>query len=147
MSAATLTISDQHVGTLLMFRRETVRKLSGYQDQTSWSLEQSWSKPSERNIRKLAESEPKRLLDLMKTFEPPALALAARIAGSLIEDEAVADVLLEVLNHEYAYVREAAAYGLANHLTDEARAALEKVGTMDPSMAVREAAEQVLDLE
>lgn len=74
------------------------------------------------------------------------LTFAAEIAGCRINESAsVRPVLLDLLRHPDAIVREGAIYGIAHHLDDEVRMTLAMMSEYDPSGCIRECAREALE--
>ena len=95
----------------------------------------------------LSSRFPKELLKLVSStvLPPPALTFAAEIAGRTLSSEAVRAVLVPLLNHENALVREGAIYGLREHADDSVIEKLRGLAARDLSPGVRQAASDTLD--
>jgi HEAT repeat protein len=96
----------------------------------------------------LAERHPKVLVALLKAgiLEVADLTFAAEIAGNEISDSAlIRPVLLKLLEHPSAVVREGTLYGLANHLDESSRAIVGELAKNDPSPGVRTTAKDLLE--
>ena len=94
-----------------------------------------------------AINEPTRLLEAMQSGElrPTLLTYAAEIAGKRLGSSTVVAILLSLLTHDAAIVREGAVYGLSYHTTFmEVVDVLRRVATEDPSPGVRSAASDVI---
>lgn len=98
--------------------------------------------PSEELFEQLAVDDPDRLLEMMGSNElrPALLTYAAEIAGRGIPTAKCVPVLLHLLGHEAAVVREGAIYGLAEHEGDEITLVFRQLAETDPSAGVRAAA-------
>ncbi|TKC97114.1 HEAT repeat domain-containing protein [Polyangium fumosum] len=106
-----------------------------------------WTEPCEAAFDYLAQRWPEQLITLMEhgNLEPADLTFAAEIAGRTVEGSSIRRVLLKLLEHPKAVVREGAIYGLGAHLDEPVRAALRRLALYDPSNAVRAAASDALD--
>ena len=106
-----------------------------------------WQSPCEAMFEFLAAHYPDALLQLvgLQKLKPTDLTFAAEIVGRLRDGERVRSVLIPLLQHRAAVVREGAIYGLANHIDVEVKRLLLKLVDWDPSPVIRVAAEEVLD--
>ncbi len=117
------------------------------------STEQQWTSEwaprppqlSEEDFYRLAEEAPDQLIALVNanTLRPSDLTFAAEALGE-VHSSPAKEALLRLLQNDAALVREGAVYGLADHLDEDARAALRRVGESDSSPGVRESALEVL---
>ena len=105
----------------------------------------------EDDLRKMSAEA---LAQAMRTNEldDTCLTFAAEILGQLDTEHAYFPALVELLQHEKAYVREGAVYGLWNYCRDETsgtawycRDCLREVSIADLSHEVRAAARDALD--
>ncbi len=107
---------------------------------------------NENMLEFVAENDPEKLLLLINSgnLDTPDLALAAEIAGTISVQNLVVPVLLDLLSHESAVVREGAIYGLAPSIrwSSQARVALSRhcIPGDEPSLGVRQAAKEALEL-
>ncbi len=94
----------------------------------------------------LAESAPIELINLVRAdvLEPHDLTYAAEALGRIADEKKVAPILLRLLSHASAVVREGAVYGLGMHLSKKVVKKLQKVHRGEPSPGVRQAIEEVL---
>ena len=102
--------------------------------------------PSEFEFWVLAEYDPERLIGMIKArMSDSDMRLAAEALGMASVREAI-NVLLDLSEHPSAVVREAAVYGLADHIIEEPFCAdvLGMLALNDPSLAVRTAAIKAL---
>ncbi len=102
--------------------------------------------PSEALFERLAVENPARLLAMLISSElkPSMLTYAAEIAGRSLPTHQVAPLLIKLLSHESAVVREGAVYGLEEHSGQEVTNELRRVFETDPSPGVRTAAKGAL---
>lgn len=103
--------------------------------------------PTEAELRALAAQNPAQLIRLLRErrLSVAGLTNAAEIAGALPTKE-VAPILLELLAHPSAVVREGAVLGLGRHVDDDAvRAKLHTIAESDASSGVRATARDMLD--
>ena len=103
--------------------------------------------PSEALFERLAAENPQRLLAMLVANElrPALLTYAAEIAGRTLPSEMCVPVLVPLLYHESALVREGTVYGLAEHLDELVTSELRKVSNNDSSAGVRAAATGTLE--
>src|SRR5712664_970496 len=104
--------------------------------------------PSQDNFEYLARHDAPRLLRWIASgdLSDAALTFAAEAAGFIANSIAVVAVLLPLLHHTSAHVREGAVYGLQRHLREpQARDALRHAAEADESAGVREAALEALE--
>jgi len=104
--------------------------------------------PSQENFEYLARHDAPRLLRWIASGDLPdaALTFAAEAAGLIANSIVVVTVLLPLLGHTSAPVREGAVYGLQRHLSEpRARDALRHAADADESAGVREAAQEALE--
>lgn len=96
----------------------------------------------------LAHNNPQALYELLGsgTLSSADLTFAAEAAGELIVlGERVRDILVALLYHADAVVREGVLYGLAmGSISHEHRERIAKLAESDPSPGVRQAASEVL---
>jgi HEAT repeat protein len=106
-----------------------------------------WREPCESAFEYLSVTYPDSLLALIRSnrLAPSDLTFAAEIAGRIAGHESVRAVLVPLLAHAEAVVREGAIYGLTRHLDAPTRALLERLAIEDRSAAVRTAARDALD--
>lgn len=111
-------------------------------------LTKKWSGPCEAAFEFLSINYPAQLIRLMKLarLEAADLTFAAEIVGDVHDHSAVLSILLPLLEHDEAVVREGAVYGLSKHLDGTVREALGRIAEIDPSCVVRRAAIDVLEL-
>lgn len=77
--------------------------------------------------------------------DPVDLSFAAENAGCESDDgPAVREVLLPLLQHNKAIVREGAIYGLMNHLDDSVLKEFKRLATEDPNPSIREVVEDIV---
>lgn len=102
--------------------------------------------PSEALFERLAVENPARLLAMLISSElkPSMLTYAAEIAGRNLPTHQVAPLLIKLLSHESAVVREGAVYGLEEHSGQEVTNELRRISETDPSPGVRTAAKGAL---
>ena len=95
---------------------------------------------------RLAAENPERLVAFIRTGElsTGALALAAELLGHA-PAEIAEPILLELLQHSNALVREGAVYGAYLHRTPAIGAAVQHNARCDVSEGVRDAAQDTLD--
>lgn len=100
-------------------------------------------------FRQLVSSDPGRLAKIIReeNLKPSQLTFAVEIFGEIEDSPLVIDVLLPMLDHDSALVREGVIYGLSEHLTKEVKARLKDIAYNDSSMEIRNIALQLLDLE
>lgn len=103
--------------------------------------------PSEALFERLAVEDPERLLAMLVSNElrPALLTYAAEIAGRGLPSEQCVPVLIQLLHHGAAVVREGAVYGLAEHPGEVVTAKLRQVAENDSSAGVRAAATGALE--
>jgi HEAT repeat protein len=96
---------------------------------------------------RLASEQPDRLLWLVQggSLRPSQLTFAAEAVGLLSDSKAVRRVLVPLLGHPEAVVREGAIYGIANHLDEETTKRIKAIAATDSSPGVRQAASESLD--
>jgi hypothetical protein len=83
---------------------------------------------------------------IMAGMDPSSLTFAAEILGRHDADAVFSKVLIDLLRHPSAVVREGAVYGLGCYRpTLELRVTLELTSTTDTSPGVRAAAQDMLD--
>lgn len=101
---------------------------------------------SEASFERLARENPEQLIGIIETgkLAPALLTYAAEIAGKALPSSKVAPILLKLLAHESAVVREGAIYGLAGHAEQRVKDSLRKLAETDSSPAVRMAAAEIL---
>jgi HEAT repeat protein len=85
------------------------------------------------------------ILRYLSTSPLATLSFAAEAAGNIEEFSSVRDILLNLLKHKSALVREGAIYGLARHIDEEMFDTIRNIGFNDPSPGVREAALEAID--
>lgn len=95
----------------------------------------------------LAVNHPQDLLRLVdsKLLTPPTLTFAAEISGRIADSQGVRLVLVPLLDHPHALVREGAIYGLLEHVDPDVLGELTTLAERDPSPGVRQAATNTLD--
>ena len=101
--------------------------------------------PSKEEMKKLAKEDPDKLIKEMRRMRWPDLSNAAEILGNQCQLSKARDYLIELTRHMNASVRERAVYGLSVWDDEETIEALKRLDK-DPSPAVREAAEDALEL-
>lgn len=104
---------------------------------------------SEVHFVHLAETDPRELLSWIQTIlanDPPLLTFAAEAAGRIRQTPWVVSVLVPLLRHPEAVVREGAVYGLIPHLNTslDARSSLRELLVSEPSRGVRTSIEEAL---
>ncbi len=123
-----------------------VRPLEPWQEvlrpEVALAVSRRWPMPCEELFEHLAASYP---AELAKLIEAPVLAsadltFAAEALGRTTNSDRVRRVLVPLLKHPSAIVREGAIYGLQLHLNPQTREALAAVAASDPSEGVRTAA-------
>lgn len=94
--------------------------------------------------RSMSEAD---LLTVLSSAEssPLTLTFAAEVAGERLPSSKVRPLLLALLHHDSAVVREGAIYGLAHCLDEAVIEALDQVATFDSSAAVRVAASGTIE--
>lgn len=104
--------------------------------------------PCEDLFRELATSDPDRLVWMLeKELSVADISIAAEVAGSHLPGEKVVPVLIRLLQHQRAVVREGALLGLSYHLhRGDAMGAMRKVLMTDPSQVIREVADELLQM-
>ncbi len=100
----------------------------------------------EARLEELANKDPDALLALISSrkLRPTILTYAAEQAGLIKDTLAVTLALVPLLDYPEAYVREGALYGLSSHLTFGVRYRLELLVITDPSIIIRDIAQQIL---
>jgi len=96
----------------------------------------------------MARSNPSGLLELLfkENISPADLTFAASAAGDIPDSELVVPMLLKLLEHKSAIVREGAIYGLSNYLpSDTIYDKFRELRSSDHSTGVRETLAQILD--
>lgn len=116
-------------------------------DDLAFAVSLRWREPCEAAFEFILAHDPSQLALLIKSrgLHPGDLTFAAEILGRSTESNRVRAVLVPLLRHEEAVVREGAIYGLAAHLDAVARDELSRLATSDRSAAVRTAAGDALD--
>lgn len=107
-----------------------------------------WTEPCEAMFEHLATHHSASMIALLQhgKLDPADLTFAAEIAGRLINNgDAVRAVLLPLLRHPDAAVREGTIYGLTRHMSGSVRDTLLRMTKMDPSEAVKTAASDALN--
>jgi hypothetical protein len=77
-------------------------------------------------------------------LKPSQLTFAVELFGNIEDSKIAIKVLLPMLDHSLALVREGVIYGLSAHLNDKVRAKLLDISKNDKSSGVKEAARDVL---
>lgn len=119
--------------------------------QSAWDiiddLDDRWNAPCKAAFEYMAFKYPASLLSLLSSgrLEPADLTFVAEIVGRLDDHDRVRAVLVPLLSHTAAVVREGTIYGLTRHIDASVRQALEHLADNDPSAAVRTAALDALD--
>jgi len=101
---------------------------------------------TEAKLEELSISDPDGLLGLIKagTLRPTLLTFAAEHAGRIPDSLKVVAVLLPLLDHPKAYVREGVLYGLRRHRTPDVCSRLERLLSDEPVEEIREIASEIL---
>lgn len=104
----------------------------------------------EAYFRELVERNPDELISLIESgeLEETDLTFAAEILGSAPDSDRVVPVLVGLLDHPSALVREGAVYGLGEHESHMTREVREKLGQLarnDPNAEIREIAGEALE--
>jgi HEAT repeat protein len=105
--------------------------------------------PCQAMFEQMADEDPTKLLRLLadNELEPTMVSLAAEAAGQIAEHpERIEAILLGLLTHKEACVREGAVLGLAQLGTEAALTGLRRVRDNDQSQAVRMVADEALEL-
>lgn len=104
--------------------------------------------PCEATFEYLAEHHPDALVVLVQhgALKVTDLTFAAEAVGRFQNSILVRAVLLPLLRHPSAVVREGAVYGISNHLDMASRQELERVARDDASPGVRTAARDALEV-
>jgi hypothetical protein len=120
----------------------------GLDPHVAQKLNARWRQPCEEMFEYLAEVYPTQLIALLGCNRLVAanLTFAAEITGRIENSVLVRSALLPLLEHDHPVVREGALYGLAKHLDEEIRRRILLVGTNDPNIEVRQAANDVLEV-
>lgn len=101
--------------------------------------------PSAKNFKRVAENNPAHLKKWMKTLDLPGLGCCLRALHTVDPTPPLEEIILEYMNHEMPWVREASCY-LASMMDSAAiREKLTKLSSEDVK-SVREAALRVLGL-
>ena len=105
----------------------------------------------EDDLRKMSAVQLSCLI-LQQKLDDTCLTFAAEILGQIDTEHAFFPALISLLQHQKAYVREGAVYGLWNYCRDETsgtawycRDCLREVSIADLSPEVRSAAREALD--
>jgi hypothetical protein len=95
----------------------------------------------------MASQNPAQLIELVQAanMRPPRLTFAAEAMGFLEDSTIVKRILLPLLSHPSALVREGAVYGISRHIDANVSEVLRNLSKSDPSPGVREAATEALD--
>lgn len=106
-----------------------------------------WTEPCEGVFEYLADKYPGALATLIKdgSLSPADLTYAAEYMGHSPNSAEVRKILLPLLEHPSAVVREGAIYGIRRHLDAGARERLSAMADHDPNSAVMEAATEALE--
>lgn len=106
-----------------------------------------WNEPCEGVFEYLAAKHPMALAVLIRggTLKTADLTFAAEYMGQAHNSPLVRSVLLPLLEHPNAVVREGAIYGIRRHSNTEVRALLISIREKDPNLALREAAMEALE--
>lgn len=105
---------------------------------------------SDHDAQQLAQNDPVELARIIASgaLRDTSLTFAAERLGCAGDRALVLRTLLPLLDHEKAYVREGALYGLAPHSGADIRDCYERLASEDPSRAIRDlAAGYIEDLE
>ena len=94
-----------------------------------------------------ARTDPDRLLAYLTAPDSPPtrVTFAAEAAGAIVDRARAVPVLLSLLRHADALVREGAIYGLASDAAPDVLAALQRIAAGDPSAGVRAAANDAVE--
>lgn len=84
-------------------------------------------------------------MNKLSELKSSKLTYLAEAIGESADSECVRKVLLPLLQHRDAVVREGAVYGLSNHIDEAVRRELQSVAEYDYSPAVRTAAREALE--
>jgi len=105
-----------------------------------------WGGYCQALFRELLEESPRDLARLVanRGLRVSRLTYAAEILGDAKDSRLVKKALLPLLKHESPIVREGAILGLARHLDEEVRGALEDVAANDQSETIRRSASETL---
>jgi hypothetical protein len=105
--------------------------------------------PCEATFEYLAERQPEWLIALVQrgALRDADLTFAVETVGRVRDSRVVRRVLLPLLHHPSAVVREGVIYGITNHLDAESRRELGRMVRQDLSPGVRKAAEEALSDE
>jgi hypothetical protein len=100
-----------------------------------------------QDIDRLLRDAPSALAFLVQhdRLAVPTLTFVAEALGDLRDKVTAKRLLVRLLSHRSAVVREGAVYGLQNLVDDDVRAALRETAEGDVSPGVRAAAEEALD--
>lgn len=112
----------------------------------AYAVTQRWHEPCEAAFEFILGDNPRQLAQLIvaKNLRPGDLTFAAEILGRSADSQLVRSVLVPLLQHAEAVVREGAIYGLTRHLDDPTKSELRRIAESDRSAAVRMAAEDAL---
>jgi hypothetical protein len=102
---------------------------------------------SDSRFKDLAHNNPQALYELLGSgrLSSVDLTFAAEAAGELIVlGERVRDILVALLHHSDAVVREGVLYGLSMGSIGQHRERIAKLAESDPSPGVRQAASDIL---
>jgi hypothetical protein len=109
-----------------------------------------WGRPSQAMFNELADSDPKRLIEVIQygDLDPSLLTFAAESLGQIENKEfkqKALNTLISLSKHSSSLVREGSIYGLANFLdTFIVKDRLNEILLSDVSAGVRSAVEDVL---
>jgi hypothetical protein len=133
------------------FQAETDDDLAGTSSADALIVEEQENSslllPSEETFARLAHEAPAQLIAWMRSSMPPAqLTYAAERLGKGNPGQLGLALLIELLRHDKAYVREGAIYGLANHVAHpNVISALRGVVQEDQVPGLRELAAELLE--
>jgi hypothetical protein len=143
------TIREAHATAIEGFQRNRAlsQQLSALSPAAQVAVSTKWSEVCEEMFEFLADHFLTDLFNLVSagTLSPPALTFAAEIVGRTSDGQAVRAILLPLLEHESALVREGAIYGLRDHADDAVVRRIELLASSDPSPAIRQAARDTLE--